>query len=256
MAPGRHPTVNRNPSVNRSTNQNNVDINSGIDTQMLNQLIATRFKLEASQLAAVTLAASTHRRNQPMFGFSKSSLGRPDIANYKVFRAVMHEKLSMYCLGMKSSNGICGVVDLKVKGTNLTALQSTFLITQHHLCLNGTHADRLLERYIEGLPLNIKGNVTLSKPVDLHEAIEMAQGLMYQVVQENKANVAELHLVPETQSGILEAKEDREAMSLVLDVNQGKPLSGNNKLHPIIKEEAGHPAEYTSYVPKAAVVKD
>ncbi|GJS73761.1 putative reverse transcriptase domain-containing protein [Tanacetum coccineum] len=31
------------------------------------------------------------------------------------------------------------------------------------------------------LPLNIKGNVTSSKPVDLHEAIEMAQGLMYQV---------------------------------------------------------------------------
>ncbi|GJW09882.1 hypothetical protein Tco_1575709 [Tanacetum coccineum] len=37
---------------------------------------------------------------------------------------------------------------------------------------------------IEGLPLNIKGNVTSSRPVDLHEAIEMAQGLMYQVVQE------------------------------------------------------------------------
>ncbi|GJZ73865.1 reverse transcriptase domain-containing protein [Tanacetum coccineum] len=45
------------------------------------------------------------------------------------------------------------------------------------------NTDRLLERYIEGLPLNIKGNVTSSKPVDLHEAIEMAQGLMYQVVQ-------------------------------------------------------------------------
>ncbi|GJX44910.1 putative reverse transcriptase domain-containing protein [Tanacetum coccineum] len=38
--------------------------------------------------------------------------------------------------------------------------------------------------YIEGLPLSIKGNVTSSKPVDLHEAIDMAQGLMYQVVQE------------------------------------------------------------------------
>ncbi|GKC21168.1 reverse transcriptase domain-containing protein [Tanacetum coccineum] len=46
------------------------------------------------------------------------------------------------------------------------------------------NADRLLERYIEGLPLNIKGNVTSSKPVDLYEAIEMAQGLMYQVIQE------------------------------------------------------------------------
>ncbi|GJW46802.1 putative nucleotidyltransferase, ribonuclease H, partial [Tanacetum coccineum] len=34
----------------------------------------------------------------------------------------------------------------------------------------------------------IKGNVTPSKPVDLHEAIEMAQGLMYQVVQELRKN--------------------------------------------------------------------
>ncbi|GKB98677.1 putative reverse transcriptase domain-containing protein [Tanacetum coccineum] len=46
------------------------------------------------------------------------------------------------------------------------------------------NADRLLERYIEGLSLSIKGNVTSSKPVDLHEAIDMAQGLMYQLVQE------------------------------------------------------------------------
>ncbi|GJV50344.1 putative reverse transcriptase domain-containing protein [Tanacetum coccineum] len=46
------------------------------------------------------------------------------------------------------------------------------------------NADQLLERYIEGLPLSIKGNVTSSKPMDLHEAIDMAQGLMYQVVQE------------------------------------------------------------------------
>ncbi|GKF04700.1 reverse transcriptase domain-containing protein [Tanacetum coccineum] len=46
------------------------------------------------------------------------------------------------------------------------------------------NADQLLKRYIEGLPLSIKGNVTSSKPVDLHEAIDMAQGLMYQVVQE------------------------------------------------------------------------
>ncbi|GKC58168.1 hypothetical protein Tco_1085766 [Tanacetum coccineum] len=58
MAPGRRPTVRRNPSVNRSTNQNNVDINSGIDTQMLNQLIVMRVA-EALAAAAVTHAAST-----------------------------------------------------------------------------------------------------------------------------------------------------------------------------------------------------
>ncbi|GKA20920.1 putative reverse transcriptase domain-containing protein [Tanacetum coccineum] len=74
--------------------------------------------------------------------------------------------------------------NLKVKGTNLIAYNQRFqeLIL---LCLEMVpNADRLLERYIKGLPLNIKGNVTSSKSVDLHEAIDMAQGLMYQVVQE------------------------------------------------------------------------
>ncbi|GKB31248.1 reverse transcriptase domain-containing protein [Tanacetum coccineum] len=74
--------------------------------------------------------------------------------------------------------------DLKVKGTNLTAYNQRFqeLIL---LCPEMVpNSDRLLERYIEGLPLNIKGNVTSTKLVDLHEAIEMAQELMYQVVQE------------------------------------------------------------------------
>ncbi|GJS27848.1 putative reverse transcriptase domain-containing protein [Tanacetum coccineum] len=74
--------------------------------------------------------------------------------------------------------------NLKVKGTNLTAYNQRFqeLIL---LCPEMVpNPDRLLEHYIDGLPLNIKGNVTSSKPVDLHEAIEMAQGLMYQVVQE------------------------------------------------------------------------
>ncbi|GKF10746.1 reverse transcriptase domain-containing protein, partial [Tanacetum coccineum] len=74
--------------------------------------------------------------------------------------------------------------NLKVKSTNLTAYNQRFqeLIL---LCPEMVpNADRLLERYIEGLPLSIMGNVTSSKPVDLHEAIDMAQGLMYQVVQE------------------------------------------------------------------------
>ncbi|GKC74286.1 reverse transcriptase domain-containing protein [Tanacetum coccineum] len=65
--------------------------------------------------------------------------------------------------------------NLKVKGTNLTAYNQSFqeLVL---LCPEMVpNADRLLERYIEGLPLNIKGNVTLSKPVDLHEVIDMAQ---------------------------------------------------------------------------------
>ncbi|GJW11963.1 hypothetical protein Tco_1577790 [Tanacetum coccineum] len=58
MAPGRRSTVRRNPPVNRSTNRNNVDINSVIDTQMLDQLIDIRVA-EALAAATVTHAAST-----------------------------------------------------------------------------------------------------------------------------------------------------------------------------------------------------
>nr|GEV66633.1 reverse transcriptase domain-containing protein [Tanacetum cinerariifolium] len=55
MALVRHLTVNRNPPVNRSTNQKAPNINSGIDTQMLNQLITKRVA-EALVAAAVTHA--------------------------------------------------------------------------------------------------------------------------------------------------------------------------------------------------------
>ncbi|GKA22533.1 putative reverse transcriptase domain-containing protein [Tanacetum coccineum] len=225
MAPGRSPTVNRNPPVNRSTNRNNVDINIGIDTKMLNQLIATRVA-EALAAAVVTHAASTQEDNN-----LGSNSSQNKTFNYKEFRAVMHENFH----GTEGAVGLtrCTLLDgaltwwnvyvhsvtldtahatpwsdikamfirkycprneikqmenklwnLKVKGTNLTAYNQRFqeLIL---LCPKMVpNADRLLERYIKGLPLSIKGNVTSSKPVDLHEAIDMAQGLMYQVVQE------------------------------------------------------------------------
>ncbi|GJR33533.1 reverse transcriptase domain-containing protein [Tanacetum coccineum] len=227
MAPGQHLTVNRNPLVNCLTNQNNMDFNSGIDTQMLNQLIATRFA-EALAAAAVTHAASTQEENNLR---SKSSQNKT--CNYKEFCSVMHENfrgteegdrvkfasstlldgaltwwnvyvrsvtldtahatpwsdfkamfIRKYCPRNEIKQMENELWNLKVKGTNLTAYNQRFqeLIL---LCPEMVpNADRLLERYIKGLPLSIKGNVTSSKPVDLHEAINMAQGLMYQVVQE------------------------------------------------------------------------
>ncbi|GJY69601.1 reverse transcriptase domain-containing protein [Tanacetum coccineum] len=224
MAPGRRPTVRWNPPVNRSTNRNNVDINSGIDTQMLNQLIATRV-VEALAAAVVTYAASTQEETN-----LGSNSSQNKACNYKEFRAVMHEDfhegdrvkfasstlldsaltwwnvyvrsvtldtahatpwsdfkamfIRKYCPRNEVKQMENKLWNLKVKGTNLTAYNQRFqeLI---FLCPEMVpNTDRLLERYIEGLPLNIKGNVTSSKPVDLHEAIEMAQGLMYQVVQE------------------------------------------------------------------------
>ncbi|GKF46240.1 hypothetical protein Tco_0136042 [Tanacetum coccineum] len=88
------------------------------------------------------------------------------------------------------------------------------------------NADRLLERYIKGLPLNIKGNITSSKPVDLHEAIDMAQEsvddttlthalLLITTVegQDIRPKTAELHLALQTKEDP-KAKEDREVMLL------------------------------------------
>ncbi|GJT99679.1 reverse transcriptase domain-containing protein [Tanacetum coccineum] len=193
MAPARRPNIRRNPPVNRSTNQNNVDINSGIDTQMLNQLIATRVA-EALTTAVVTHAASTQEENN-----LGSNSSQNKACNYKEFRAVMYENfhgtegaisLTRWFEKLESQFGISNMAsdfkamfirkycprnevkqmenklwNLKVKGTNLTAYNQRFqeLIL---LCPEMVpNADRLLERYIEGLPLSIKGNVTSSNQV-------------------------------------------------------------------------------------------
>ncbi|GJR27774.1 hypothetical protein Tco_1104006 [Tanacetum coccineum] len=224
--------------------------------------------------------------------------------------------------------------NLKVKGTNLTAYNQRFqeLIL---LCPKVVpNTDRLLEHYIEGLPLSIKGNITSSKPVDLHEAIDMAQEttttttqtplvfpirinvqrqqgcsqlgkvltlanylttesvddttlthalLLVTTVegQDIESKTAEPHLVPQTKED-QEANEDREVMSLILDVAKkditktsvrtmgikaveikfeetnkilrtikGKikeTLKEITKHQPALKEDAEHLAEYTAYV--------
>ncbi|GKF48138.1 hypothetical protein Tco_0141389, partial [Tanacetum coccineum] len=106
---------------------------------------------------------------------------------------------------LESQFGISNVVegdrDKFASSTLLDSALTWWNVYVHSVALDTAHAtpwnnfkamfirkycprNEMLERYIEGLPLNIKGNVTSSKPVDLHEAIEMAQGLMYQVVQE------------------------------------------------------------------------
>ncbi|GJT47651.1 reverse transcriptase domain-containing protein [Tanacetum coccineum] len=207
MAPERRPTVNRNPPVNRLTNRNNVDINSGIDTQMLNQLIATR--VTEALAAAAEFRAVMHenfRGTEGAIGLTRwfekleSQFGISNIAegdrvkfasstlldgaltwwNVYVRSVTLDEIKAMfirkYCPRNEIKQMENELWNLKVKGTNLTTYNQRFqeLIL---LCLEMIpNADRLLERYIEGLPLSIKGNVTSSKPVDLHEAIDMAQG--------------------------------------------------------------------------------
>ncbi|GJW08154.1 putative reverse transcriptase domain-containing protein [Tanacetum coccineum] len=74
MAPGRRLTVNRNPPVNRSTNQNNVDINSGIDTQMLNQLIATRVAEALATAVEFRVVMHENFREDDRVKFASSTL--------------------------------------------------------------------------------------------------------------------------------------------------------------------------------------
>ncbi|GKB52444.1 putative reverse transcriptase domain-containing protein [Tanacetum coccineum] len=210
MAPGRRPTVRRNPPVKRSTNRNNMDINSGIGTQILDQLIATRIMHENFRGTEGAVGLTRwFEKLESQFGISNVAEGdrvkfasstlldgaltwwnvyvrsvtldTAHVTPWSDFKAMFIRK---YCPRNEVKQMENELWNLKVKGTNLTAYNQRFqeLIL---LCPEMVpNTDRLLERYIEGLPLNIKGNVTSSKLVDLHEAIEMAQGLMYQVVQE------------------------------------------------------------------------
>lgn len=45
--------------------------------------------------------------------------------------------------------------------------------------------EKLLERYVEGLPRSIEGNVTASKPQTLEEAMELAQRLLEREIKHN-----------------------------------------------------------------------
>ncbi|GJU45256.1 putative nucleotidyltransferase, ribonuclease H [Tanacetum coccineum] len=296
MAPGRRPIIRRNPLVNRSTNRNNVDINSGIDTQMLDRFIATRVA-EALAAAAVTHAASTQEETN--LGSNSSQI---KACNYKEFHAVMHENfcgtegvvgLTQWFEKLESQFGISNVAEGdRVKFATSILLDGALTwwnVYVRYVTLDTAHATpwsefkaMFIQKYfprnevkqIENELWNLKGNVTSSKPVDLHEATEMAQGLMYQVVQElgenssdkrkwnrnhynhNNTNptsnlnlnkrpeaarvftagqgqdirpkTAEPHLVPQAKEDP-EAKEDREVMLLVLDVNNQRQNQGNPK---------------------------
>ncbi|GJY08795.1 putative reverse transcriptase domain-containing protein [Tanacetum coccineum] len=199
MAPERRPTVRRNPLVNRLTNRNNVDINIGIDTQMLDQLIAIRVA-EALAVATVTHAASTQEetnRRNPTLSIRQSTTRNSgcsiadeiplvvedgaltwwnvyvrsvtlDIAHatpWGDFKAMFIRK---YCPRNEVKQMENELWNLKVKGTNLTAYNQHFqeLIL---LCPEMVpNPDRLLERYIEGLPLSIKGRTLRPKTAALH----------------------------------------------------------------------------------------
>ncbi|GJU20612.1 putative reverse transcriptase domain-containing protein [Tanacetum coccineum] len=261
MAPGRHPTVRQNPPVNYLTNRNNVDINSGIDTQMLNQLIAVRVA-EALAAATVTHVASTQEENN-----LGSNSSQNKACNYKEFCVVMHENFHGDRVKFASST----LLDSALTWWNVY-VHSVTLDTAHATPWSDFKAMFIRKYYprnelkqlenelwnlkVKGLPLNIKGNVTSSKPVDLHEAIDMAQAgqgsyagklpinsgkcedehtlthalLLVTTVERHdiRPKTAKLHLVPQTKR-TKEAKEEQGKHVTYFDrQNQGNP-KGNNQ---------------------------
>ncbi|GJU67878.1 putative reverse transcriptase domain-containing protein [Tanacetum coccineum] len=81
--------------------------------------------------------------------------------------------------------------NLKVKDSNITAYTQRFneLVL---LCLEMVPTERKkIKAYICGLSENIKGEVTLSKPANLNEAVHMTHTLMEQKIQARAEKVAE-----------------------------------------------------------------
>ncbi|GKG14903.1 putative reverse transcriptase domain-containing protein, partial [Tanacetum coccineum] len=71
---------------------------------------------------------------------------------------------------------------LTLKGDDIEAYDNHF----HELALMCPdlvpNENKKVERYIQGFPKRIKGNITSSKPTTLHEAINMAREVVEQVV--------------------------------------------------------------------------
>ncbi|GKE27578.1 hypothetical protein Tco_1442962, partial [Tanacetum coccineum] len=159
---------------------------------MLNQLIATRVA-EALAAVAVTHAASTQEETN-----LGSNSSQNKAYNYKEFRAVMHENfrgtegavgLTRWFEKLESQFGISNVAEGDIvkfaSSTLLDGALTWWNVYVRSVTLDIAHATPWnLKVKAQTLPPTINGNVTSSKPIDLHEAIEMAQGLMYQVVQE------------------------------------------------------------------------
>ncbi|GJZ70571.1 hypothetical protein Tco_0634121 [Tanacetum coccineum] len=74
--------------------------------------------------------------------------------------------------------------NLTVKGSDLKTYIRRFLELATLCPTMAPNTEKLLEAFIGGLPKSIEGNVTASKPQTLEEAINIAQRLMDQVIEQ------------------------------------------------------------------------
>ncbi|GJT61552.1 hypothetical protein Tco_1005085 [Tanacetum coccineum] len=174
---------------------------------MLNQLIATRVT-KALAAVAMTHAASTQEETN-----RGSNSSQNKTCNYKEFRAVMHE--NFHGTGESACNE-------KTRATNGNGTETTTTTTPAtpttQATSTRTNAQRqqgclqpdkvlMLASYLTAESVD---DTTLTHALLLVTTVER---------QDIRPKTAELHLVPQTKEDP-EAKEDREAMSLVSDVRE------------------------------------
>ncbi|GJS41460.1 putative reverse transcriptase domain-containing protein [Tanacetum coccineum] len=185
-------TVNLNPPVNNSTNRNNPDINSGINPQMLNQLIAT-IVVEALAAVAATNTASTQEETNP-----RPNTSQDKTCNYKEFRTVIQESF-------RGTEGAVGLTRWFEK------LESQFGLS------NVAEGDRRQQGCLQlGKVLMLVNYLTAGSVDDttLTHALLLVTTMEGQDI---RSKTAKPHLVPQAKEDP-EAKEDREVMLLASDV--------------------------------------
>ncbi|GJU10178.1 hypothetical protein Tco_1132574 [Tanacetum coccineum] len=182
---------------------------------IVNRLIATRVA-EALAAAVVTYATSTQEENN-----LGSNSSQNKACNYKEFRAVMHENFH---------------------GTEELILLCPEMVP---------NADRLLERYIEGLPLNIKpGKVLMLANYLTAESVDdttLTHALLLVTTVERTLQETSVQAMGIKAGGReSNSRNPQKHIRTIKGRTQGETLKGITKHQPVLKEDAsGHLAEIT-----------
>ncbi|GJX30113.1 hypothetical protein Tco_0238192 [Tanacetum coccineum] len=145
--------------------------------QLINDGISSALKAQAAKMAS----DSNPNRNTGPIGTPVAKT-----RNYKEF--VSYQPFYFNVKKMEDE-----FYNLVVKGNNLKTYIRRFKELAA-LCPNMVpNAEKLMEVFISGLPRNIEGNVTASKPQTLEEAINIAQRLMDQIIKRDSKQETNNH---------------------------------------------------------------
>ncbi|GJV36698.1 putative reverse transcriptase domain-containing protein [Tanacetum coccineum] len=141
----------------------------------------------------VTFATSTLTDDALSWWNAYAQPIRVDQANKITWTKLKRLLINKYCPRTEVRKMEDELYNLTVKGNNLKPYVRRFQELAA-LCPNMVpNTEKLLEAFIGGLPRNIEGNVTASKPQTLKEAINIAQRLMDQVTKQTPVQVSSDH---------------------------------------------------------------